>query len=160
MPIGSICITDVVTISKKSKLKEVTHLMEKYHVGSVVVTDSIEGNRIPVGIITDRDIALSMNSTSNPQDTNVEIVMQSNPISAKTTDGIFDTIVKMRDYGVKRLPVVNGNGTLFGILCADDLLTLMGEEINILSMISEIQISKEKGERLPTESHIDYGGLQ
>ncbi|HAZ12705.1 MAG: hypothetical protein A2X86_11090 [Bdellovibrionales bacterium GWA2_49_15] len=154
MAIKSVCKTDVVTIDKNSTLLSVSTVMQNYHVGSVVVVEGMNGKRIPAGIITDRDIALALISSTKPQELRVEHIMQSAPITVKTNEGIFEIIIKMRDGGIKRIPVVNDDGSLYGIVCADDLLTLMSEEIQNLSKINETQINKEKGTTLPAEKTI------
>lgn len=154
MSLLSVCQTEVVTMDRKSSLKSVAELMQKKHVGSVVVTDGFNGQRIPVGIITDRDIALAIGSSPRPQDIIVEVIMQSHPITVKTSDGIFETIVKMRENGIKRLPVVMDDGSLFGIITADDLLVLMGQEINNLAQIPETQVNHERGIRKPTAKQL------
>ncbi|MBI2521104.1 MAG: CBS domain-containing protein [Bdellovibrio sp.] len=154
MAIKSICKTNVVTIDKKSTLLNVSNVMQKNHVGSVVVTEGMNGKKIPAGMITDRDIALAVGSSPRPQELRVENIMQSAPITVKVSEGIFETIVKMRESGVKRIPVINEDGTLYGIVCADDLLELMSEEMNNLAKINETQINKEKGITLPTKKGI------
>lgn len=153
MSLRSICNREVVTIGRKSTLKDVSNLMNQKHVGSILVIEQMNGNKVPAGIITDRDLALTMSSTEKPQMLLVEQIMQSQPVLAKVDDGIFETIEKMHKYGVKRLPVVDEKGSLYGIISADDLLTFMGEEINNLGKIRETQISHEKGIRMPSEKN-------
>lgn len=154
MSLLSVCQTEVVTIDRKATLKSVAELMQKKHVGSIVVTDGFNGQRIPVGIITDRDIALAIGSSPKPQDIVVEVIMYSNPITVKTSDGIYEAIVRMRENGIKRLPVVMDDGSLYGIITADDLLILMGKEINNLAQIPETQMNHERGLRRPAEKHV------
>lgn len=151
MAIEEICNTSVATIERGATLLEVSQLMQEKHVGSVVVTEISNGKRVPCGIVTDRDLALAIGSSQKPQNINVEDIMQSNPITARVGDGVFEVIVKMRKNGIKRLPILNDEGLLFGIVCADDLLNLMGEEINNLSKITKFQIRKEKGTEMPAE---------
>lgn len=154
MSVQAICQKDVVTVERHSPLIEVSQQMQKHHVGSVVVTENFEGKKIPCGIITDRDIALALGSSGKPQDLPVEQIMQSHPITVSKSEGLFQTIKKMRDYGIKRLPVVEDDGSLFGVISADDLLTLMAEEIGHLAKICEAQVSNEKGVRLPAEKQV------
>lgn len=154
MSILSVCKTEVVTIDRKATLKSVSELMQKKHVGSIIVTEGFNGKKIPAGIITDRDIALTLGTSPKPQDIIVDQIMQSQPVTVKTSEGIYETIVKMREYGIKRMPVVMADGSLFGIISADDLLTLMGEEINNLAKIPETQVSREQGIRKPAEKHV------
>ena len=84
----------------------------------------------------------------------VEQIMQSHPITIAKSEGLFQAIKKMREHGIKRLPVVDNDGSLFGVVSADDLLMLMAEEIGELAKICEIQVSNEKGVRLPAEKKV------
>lgn len=151
MAIKKVCKTNVITIEKDATLKEAVRLMSLKHVGSIVVTESRGKNKFPVGVITDRDIALALDTSDTPLVMKVEVVMQSHPITINTEDGIYDTIIKMQAHGVKRMPVLNNDGTLYGLVSADDLLSLMGEEINSLSKITHNQMMNERGVRLPAE---------
>lgn len=154
MSIHSLCKTGVITIEKKASLREASNLMHKEHVGSLVVVEAFDSKRIPCGIITDRDLALTLGTSSNPQTVKVEQIMQSQPITANLNDGLSDVILKMRQYGIKRLPVIDEFGSLYGLISTDDILSLMGDEINNLAKISEVQIKVEQGIRIPTEKHI------
>lgn len=156
MAIKAICKTELVTIDKSATIKDAAKLMKSKHVGSVIVTEGFNGKRIPFGIITDRDIALTLASEPKPQDLPIQQIMQSKPITIKTSEGIYEAIMKMRENGIKRLPVVNDDGSLYGVVCADDLLSLMGEEINNLAKITNTQVNIEKGVRMPVEQPLDF----
>ena len=54
MSLGELCDTDVVTAAPDVRVAEVARLMRDQHVGSIVVTE----DRKPVGIVTDRDLAI------------------------------------------------------------------------------------------------------
>lgn len=154
MSIKSLCRTNIVTVEKGTTLQAVAHLMQEKHVGSVLITEGTNGKRVLSGIITDRDIALTLGSSSKPQELKVDQLMRSQPVTVKANDGIFETIIKMREYGVKRMPVVNDDGSLYGIICADDVLNLMAEEMSTLAKITGVQVSKEKGVRTPVETFL------
>lgn len=154
MSIKSICKTNVMTIEKSATLKQVSNLMRKQHVGAIVVTEGLNGKKSPVGIITDRDLALALDVAPVPQDLVVEHMMLYRPIMLKTSTDILDATKIMRDNGVKRLPVTNDDGSLYGIVTADDILVLLGDEMKNLSQITDIQIKKEQGERTPAERHV------
>lgn len=154
MALKSLCKTDVVTIERDASLAAASRLMQRHHVGCIVVTEQFNGKRIPCGMITDRDVALSMGSSSKPQDIKVEQIMQGQPITAQVGDGIYEVITKMRDNGIRRLPVLSEDGSLFGLISADDLLSLMGEEIDSLVKITQTQVKMEKGIRTPSERHV------
>ena len=152
MSIESICEQNVATISKDTTLNEVSKHFLKRHVGSLVVTEGFNGKRVPAGIITDRDLALAMASSLNAPKLKVSQIMKKNPITAKKTDGVFATIKTMRENGVKRLPVVNEDGALYGVISADDLLPMLADEISLLSQIQDVQLLHEKGLKRPQAS--------
>ena len=58
MPIGDICVRDVVIASRDTTARAAAKLMAENHVGNIVVVEDVGGRKIPVGIITDRDIIL------------------------------------------------------------------------------------------------------
>lgn len=149
MSIGSLCKAFVTTIDEEVSLAEASKRMQENHVGSLVVVKTFDGKLIPCGIITDRDLALALGSTPAPQHLQVKQLMMAHPIVASASDGIFDTICKMRDHGVKRMPVVNDAGALIGIISADDLMSLLAQEFFNLAKISETQLKKERGVSLP-----------
>lgn len=145
MSLKAITKTNVVTIGKNASLKDASRLMQREHVGSLVVIENYFGNKVATGIITDRDIALSVCSATRPQGLNVEHIMQSQPITINVSEGIFEAAQLMGKNGVKRLPVINEDGSLYGIVSADDILSLMSDEINHLAKVSDTQIKKEHG---------------
>lgn len=145
MSLREICRTDVITLKKNSTLQEAARLMEENHVGCIVITQDNGKNRV-AGIITDRDLALTLGSAQNPQQMKISEMMKNYPITAQKDDGIFEVTQLMQEHGVKRIPVTNEDGSLFGIVSADDLLGLIGEEIRNLAQLTGVQIQKEKGE--------------
>jgi CBS domain-containing protein len=60
MPIGEICVREVIICNRSISVVEAAQLMRRYHVGDLVVVDETTGKRIPVGLITDRDIVTSV----------------------------------------------------------------------------------------------------
>lgn len=152
MSIKNLCNRKVITIQKEATLNIASELMLRNHIGSIVVVETINGKQIPAGIITDRDIALTIGAIAKPSEVRVDQIMQSNPIVIKESDGLYETIGKMNRHGVKRLPVISDDGALCGIISADDILTLMGDEIGKLTKIKESQIKNEKGIKKSSET--------
>ena len=60
MRIGDFCNREVVVIKEDSSVTEAASIMREYHVGDVVAVREQYGRRVPVGILTDRDIALGV----------------------------------------------------------------------------------------------------
>ncbi len=60
MPIGEYCNRKVVSTDRDRSIREAAKLMRNHHVGDLVVVESYEGERIPVGILTDRDLVMEV----------------------------------------------------------------------------------------------------
>ena len=103
---------------------------------------------MPVGIVTDRDLVMEV--IAPELDTNaitVGDIMVSDFASVKENTGIFESIQYMRVKGVRRLPVVDDNNTLIGIVTLDDLLGLLSEELDALVKLMAHEQQKEAGIR-------------
>jgi CBS domain-containing protein len=128
--VGELCTKPVVTISKTATVEEAARLMRTKKVGALVVTN---GGRL-VGILTDRDIAVDVVGTGkHPAETMVTDVMRSNPASLREDQGLFEAAKIFSAKGVRRLPVTTKTGKLVGILTLDDLLMLLGREMEMVS---------------------------
>jgi len=99
--------------------------MRDRNVGAVVV---VEGQK-PVGIITDRDLALALGARGVASGAPVQNVMTAPVRTIPEAAGIFGATQCMRDAGVRRLPIVDKDGHLTGIVSLDDLLRLLGGEL-------------------------------
>ncbi len=137
MSIGEFCTRTVVMAEKNTNIVELAQLMRKHHVGDVVVVEKHVDRMLPVGIITDRDIVVELIA----EEVDIESVtagdlMSTELITATQKEGIWDTLQLMRSQGIRRLPVVNEEGFLEGILTVDDLIKLLADELNILAKIA------------------------
>ena len=118
--IGNSYVKTVATVTPDSTVAESAALMRKHHVGALVIVDEL---RKPVGIVTDRDIAIEVVAAGLvPQTVKVGEIVQ-RPITTVTADaGWTETVRLMSINGVRRLPVVDAAGRLIGIVSFDDLL--------------------------------------
>ena len=148
MHIGEICTVQTIYCKRDETVQGAALLMRKYHVGDLVVVDQLDGQRIPVGIITDRDIVVSVIALGlDPASLLVGDIMSDDLLTATEDDDVYETIERMRFRGIRRVPVVNTAGGLTGIVSADDLLEFLAEEMGELSRISAHQQSQEKRAR-------------
>ena len=137
MSIGEFCNREVVFATREMSLPEAAQLMREYHVGDLVVVDEVAGKRVPVGIVTDRDMVIEVIAQSlDLNEFRVGDIMGRRLVSVPEKEGVFETIRLMRAKGIRRIPVVNQEGELAGIVSADDMLDLLAEEITGLSMVS------------------------
>lgn len=135
MTISAICNRDVVAIRRTESVIDAARLMRKHHVGSlVIVEDNAQGSRVPVGIITDRDITISVTALAlDPTTITVNEIIGESVVCANENAGIAETVALMRAKGVRRMPVVDDSGALTGLIAADDLLALLAEELSGLA---------------------------
>lgn len=127
---------------------EAAKLMRSQHVGTVVVVEEQDGNLIPVGILTDRDMVIALIAEEIPLSAvSVGDVMSFELIIARESDGLFATVEHMRDRGIRRLPVVAENGSLAGILAVDDVLELLAEQLNALVRLVTCERRHEQQQR-------------
>jgi CBS domain-containing protein len=149
MPIGEFCNRSVVFATRKMSITEAAQMMREYHVGDLVVVDVQDGKRVPVGIVTDRDIVVEIVAKS--QDYNaftVGDIMSPQLVSVQDKVGVFETIRLMRDKGIRRIPVVNQEGGLEGIMAADDMLDLLAEEMTELAKVAPREQAREAHTRV------------
>jgi CBS domain-containing protein len=132
MNIGEICNREVVVAYRDTRLVEAARLMREHHVGSLVIVVDRLSERVPVGIITDRDIVVAVVAKElDPRALTVSDVINSGGVLVvREQDGLPDALRLMREKGVRRVPVVTKSGALAGIVTIDDLLELVADELH------------------------------
>lgn len=129
MNLGNMFVKEVVSARPQDSLEQVTRLMDEHNVGAVVV---VEQDR-PVGLVTDRDIALAVCSHGRPKEEHIQNVMTCPISTLKQRDGIYWATQRMMELAVRRLPVVDDTGRLTGLVTLDDLLVLLSRELHNLA---------------------------
>lgn len=149
MSAGEYCNREVVVVLKSEPVSEAISLMRSHHVGDVVVVESTATGMIPVGILTDRDIVLEILAEGVDLDAvSIGDVMSYELVTVTEDTKLIDTIKLMRDKGVRRIPVVNQQGELEGLLTVDDLLDLLAEQVtDIASLIRKEQSVESKSRK-------------
>ena len=119
MEVRKMMVHDVKTCHAHDSLTVAAQVMWEHACGCVPVVDE---QRRPVGFLTDRDICMAAYTQgASLQALRVETAMARNVISCHADDEIIDAARIMRETGVRRLPVVDRDGSLVGLLCLDDL---------------------------------------
>jgi CBS domain-containing protein len=129
MKLGNVCETDVVTTSPQTPLADAAAEMRRRQVGALVVVEQRNGGTWPVGIITDRDIAIAATTRSGADRLSVADVMTDNLIVASDHDDFFEGLSKMRRFGIRRLPIIALDGRLRGIITLDDIVDLLSAKL-------------------------------
>jgi CBS domain-containing protein len=145
MRIGDISTTQTIHCRRDMTVQQAALLMRNHHVGDLVVVEQPNGEQVPVGILTDRDIVVSVIALGlDPASLLVGDIMSEELLTAGEDDDVYDIIERMRFKGIRRLPVVNSLGGLSGIVSVDDLLEFLAGEVGELVRISAGQIAQEK----------------
>ena len=144
MPISKICHRDVVTLQRDATVQEAAKLMRQHHIGDIIIVDNRNGAQIPVGIVTDRDLIVEVVATElDVTVLTVGDIMVKELFTAKESMEIFEAIQYMRSKTIRRLPVVDEDGGLVGILTLDDVLALLSEELLNLAKLVGYERKKE-----------------
>ncbi len=145
MLVGEICNRDVVIATPNESVQQAAQLMRQYHVGDVVVVEERQGQQIPKGILTDRDIVIELIAKEvDLQSINIGDVMSLELLTAQENEDVLDVLKRMRHKGVRRLPVVNRSGGLVGILTTDDVIDLVAEQLSNLAGLVQRQQNEER----------------
>jgi CBS domain-containing protein len=83
----------------------------------------VDGNKTLMGIVTDRDICIALGTRNRlPGNLTVGEVASAPVFTCKPDDEIHEALGIMSGHQVHRLPVVDDNGTVQGVLSLDDIL--------------------------------------
>jgi CBS domain-containing protein len=136
MPVGDYCRTPIVTVAPDLSVREAARQMKAQGVGTLVVTEAER----PVGMLTDRDVALEvlcghLDAESVP----VRDIMRSPVVTLREGTPVAEGARMLEMQRVRRLPVVEKDGKLVGMLSVDDLLPLIARELAGISEAIQCQ---------------------
>ena len=133
MTVGDVCTRSVVTATPDETIADAARRMRDHHVGTVVVVDGEKRDR-PTGILTDRDIVVGAvaQSPDKVESLLVGDVMTRDVITTRPAATLHSALSTMHSRGIRRLPVVSGDGRLEGLIAFDDILEVMSEELSEL----------------------------
>lgn len=150
MSVGRICNRTTIIARKQDSVVETAKVMRENHVGSVIVVDDAGGAPTPIGIITDRDLVLEVIAAElDPETVTAGDLVASELVAAREDDSLWDTMQRMQAHGVRRMPVVDPQGHLIGIITVDDLLELLSLELNELTQVIAREHAREEKTRPP-----------
>jgi CBS domain-containing protein len=146
MAIGKFCTREVITAKPTESILAAARLMSQRHVGDLVLAEPVGDERYrPVGMVTDRDIVLEIvaNNETALEHVRVGDIQVRDLITARESDEVFDVIDRMRHFGVRRLPIVDDQGLLVGVISADDLLSVLVDSLRDLAQLVGYQCLRE-----------------
>jgi CBS domain-containing protein len=117
---------------------EAAEIMKNDGVGSVPVVEDLDSKRL-AGIVTDRDLALEVVAAGrDPRSVLVGEVMKSAVITTGPSDDVRTVIAKMADQQIRRIPVVDDDGSIIGIIAQSDVATRLDAPTTTGEMVEEI----------------------
>jgi len=141
MQIAEVMTPGPITCSPDTTVAEAARLMWEGDCGVLPIVR----DHVLVGVVTDRDLFIALATRdAKPSQLNVGAVVRPAPITCTPRDDVHQAMTKMKTSRVRRLPVVEKDGTLVGIVSMNDLLltiapetTLGGKVVDTLQTISE-----------------------
>lgn len=146
MSAGEYCNREVVVVGRAESIRGAISLMRSQHVGDVIIVEQ-QGDVVkPLGILTDRDIITEILARDVDLDSvTVGDAMSDQLVTVTEDTKLLDAVSVMRNKGIRRLPVVDGRGSLLGILTVDDIIGLLaGELSNIAKLVATGQMREQK----------------
>src|SRR6185503_20803314 len=136
---SDIMTKDLIYSRTSDMVSDVAQLMKDEDIGPVlIVDDSNDGKRL-VGIVTDRDLAINVvGEGSDPQNTRVEDVMTESLVTVRASDDVQSAMQAMAQNQLRRIPVVDDNGQLVGIISQADVATRLNEPQSTAEVVKEI----------------------
>ena len=141
MSIDSISISDIMSKDVKVEVQNqnifaVAKIMSDNNVGSVLIIDNHE-NKSPVGIVTERDILRILGSLKpDLLQTPVKELMSHPIIPLSIQATILDALTLMQEKKIRRIPIVDKNNTLVGIVTENDIFKVLMKNKDLLSVVS------------------------
>ncbi len=121
-------------------LQDVAKLMKDKDIGVLPIVET--GTNKLLGIVTDRDIVVRAIADAKESTTKVSDVMTTELFTAKPDDFAFNAIRTMGEKQVRRVPIVNEDGILQGIVSMADVALEMEDEREIAETLEEISTGK------------------
>ncbi|MDD5023253.1 MAG: CBS domain-containing protein [Candidatus ainarchaeum sp.] len=136
LKVGDVMKKNVITVQESESIVRVSELMKKYDIGSVVV---IKGKKAD-GIITERDIIHKIIAgKKNPEKTIAKEAMSAPIMVIKPNASLEEAAKAMKRHGIKRLPVINDEKELLGILTQGDIVSIFPAILDLVEEKARIQ---------------------
>lgn len=137
MPISEFCQRNVVYVTSETTVTEAAALMRQHHIGDVIIVEERGGKRVPVGIVTDRDIVVEVVAAGvDPNELKLGDLKLAPLVTVNESATYAQTVSKMSVEGVRRIPVLAADGTLAGIITLDDMLWQLAAPLAALAGLS------------------------
>ncbi len=122
-------------------VSKVAQLMKSKDFGSVPIVENEQTKKL-VGIVTDRDLALKLVAEGrDPKSTKAEEVMTRKVVTCRAEDDLQKALDAMSEHQLRRIPVVDNNNGIVGIIAQADVATRANQPEKTAAMVKEISQS-------------------
>lgn len=136
MSVGEWCRKEVWSLEPSARAREAAERMAKHNTGFLVI---VERGRA-VGALSDRDLALGvLRNRLDPDALEVRELMRAPAVVIDEAASLTDALELMRRTEVRRLPVVDGDGAIVGLISVDDIARRLAGELGRLVAPLEAQ---------------------
>lgn len=148
MTVSAVCNFNVATIERDASVAEAAARMRTQHVGDLIVVEERTGVRVPVGILTDRDIVIAVVAKDvSASSVTVRDAMSAAPLTVHKDNGVEHALREMQRAGVRRAPVVDASGVLVGVLSIDDVIAHLAVQLGHIADIIRVAQESEVDSR-------------
>jgi CBS domain-containing protein len=144
MKVGTLCVRQTVMVKRSDSLEEAAKLMRDYHVGTLIVVDAFEERNRPLGILTDRDIAVRAAAEGMSMQSPVSELTGNELVTAAEEELLYDVLDRMKSKGIRRIPVVDSEEYLVGILSMDDIIEFLTDEMKEITALFYRETKEER----------------
>jgi CBS domain-containing protein len=141
MSLKQLMTEEITSLPSTATVLDAAKFMTDMNVGSVIVTEADS----PSGLITDRDVvAKVLAQGKDSKTTKIGEVMVSPVVTITEDKDIIDATKLMSSHGIRRLPVTDSAGKLTGVISLDDVLVVLGNEMQNIATTLKKELEMEQ----------------
>lgn len=131
MDVGRICSRRVTCLEANDTALGAAQAMRDEAVGAIVVVERSERKRVPLGVVTDRDLVVRILAVDPEHFTKMHLreLIPADVVTCREHDEVSDVLALMNRRGIRRIPVVDASGDLCGIVALDDVLRAIADDM-------------------------------
>lgn len=146
--VGEVCSRQAIVAHTDEPIRTAARLMRQHHVGDVIIVEDQQQGRVPVGIVTDRDLVIQILQVGVDPDVFVlGDLMATTLLKAHENDDLDECLHRMHERGVRRVPVLDDDERLIGVLSLDDVIELLAKEMSEMSGLLRRERAHERDTR-------------
>jgi CBS domain-containing protein len=133
LTVKDFCTTNIPTVDEETTIARCARMMHDFDVRSVIVVNAKSNQQKPLGILTDRDVTTKVVAFDLDAKTlTASDLMATSLACANEFENVMTALARMSEHRIRRMPVVDREGILIGVIEADNLLELLGERVDCL----------------------------